>query len=210
VPIPVKRLSTRRSEQAAETRRRILDGARQVFEQRGYAGASVEEIAAAAGVAVPTVYKGFTNKRTLLSAVVALAMTGEGDTSRVEQQRWWKEQLDEPDARRQLELIARNARLIYERSATILEVVRGGAPLDPEIASIWGQISADRLVRARRSAKSLIGKARSKAALGTKETELTLLSLTVPELYTATIAAGRTAHEYEGWLAHVLVSSLLR
>jgi AcrR family transcriptional regulator len=206
----VKQVSTRRSEQAAETRRRILEGARRVFEERGYVGASVEQIAAAAGVAAPTVYKGFTNKRTLLGGVIDTAMTGTSEGSRVDQQRWWKEQLNEPDPRRQLELIARNARQIYERSARILEVLRAATPLDGELASIWRRISADRLARSRRTARTLIAKTHSGRTLGTDGTALTLFSLTGPELYTTHLAAGRTPDQYERWLARILVTSLLR
>ena len=48
--------SERRQEQAEATRQAILDAARALFIERGYAGTTVADIAAAARVAVPTVY----------------------------------------------------------------------------------------------------------------------------------------------------------
>jgi AcrR family transcriptional regulator len=48
--------STRRAEYAAATRQAIMDAARRLFAERGYVATKVEDIAAAARVAAPTVY----------------------------------------------------------------------------------------------------------------------------------------------------------
>jgi AcrR family transcriptional regulator len=204
-----KSVKSLRQQQAAQTRDRIVAAAASVFADSGFAGARIEDIADAAGVATPTVYKVFTNKRSLLGEVVNHAMTG-ADVGGVSDQEWWTEQLDEPDPGRQLQLIARNARRIYERAGRVLEVVRAAAPLEPEIAALWDGIAADRLSRGRRSAKAFVSKAGKAAALGTDDTALTLLALTAPELFTAVTAVGRTAFQYERWLSHVLTASLLR
>jgi AcrR family transcriptional regulator len=198
-----------RAEQAAQTRARILDAAREVFERRGYGGARIEDIAASAGVAVPTVYKGFTNKRTLLAGVVERAMTGADYAGNIAEQDWWQEQLREPDPVRQLRMIARNARRIYDRAATVLEILRASAPLDPDIAAAWDDVFAQRLERGRRTAQNLVAKVGERARFDVTETAITLLSLTRPELYTEQIGLGRTPDEYEQWLGDVLVSSLL-
>ena len=60
---------TYRQRQAAETRARIAQAARQVFAARGYGAANITDVAQAAGVAVPTVYKLYGNKRGLLAAI---------------------------------------------------------------------------------------------------------------------------------------------
>jgi AcrR family transcriptional regulator len=206
VPAPVKTL---RQQQADETRRRIVTAATEVFAEGGFAGARIEDIAAEAGVAPPTVYKVFANKRNLLAEVVSQAMSA-ADAGAVSDQDWWTEQLEEPDPAQQLRLIARNARAIYQRAGRVLEVVRAAAPLDAEIAALWEGIAADRLSRGRRSAKALVSKAGKGAAMSVDDTALTLLALTAPELYTAVTSVGRSATQYERWLAHVLTSSLLR
>ena len=199
-----------RVEHAALTRARILDAARAEFEERGYAGTRITAIATRASVAVPTIYKVFTNKRNLLAHVVDRAMTGAEYGNRVDEQAWWQEQLDEPNPERQLALIARNARRIYERAGQVLEVVRAAAALDPEIGDMWKRVMEQRAGRARRTASRLLSRAGGRARLGPSETAVTLLALTAPELYTAQIEAGRTPAQYERWLGAVLTASLLR
>jgi AcrR family transcriptional regulator len=57
-------------ELAGEVDARILDAARQLFLERGFAGASIDEIAEAARSGKPTIYARFRDKRALFSAVV--------------------------------------------------------------------------------------------------------------------------------------------
>lgn len=58
--LPRKRLT--RAEAKAQTRARLLDSAAFTFAQRGYAGASVEEIAERAGYSVGALYSNFGSK----------------------------------------------------------------------------------------------------------------------------------------------------
>ncbi len=54
----------------SERRAQLLDVGRSVFAERGYEGASVEEIAARAGVSKPVVYEHFGGKERIYTAVV--------------------------------------------------------------------------------------------------------------------------------------------
>ncbi len=204
---PRTRRSSLRSEQAALTRSRIVEGAKAVFEARGYERARIEDIASEAGVAVPTVYKVFVNKRNLLKASVEAAIRG-GKAGEVQRQAWFREQLEEPTAEGQLRLIARNARRMYDRAGQLLEVVRSAAASDGDIEALWRGINDERLGRARVSASRLAGKAR----LRTTEDEAarTLWALSIPELYVLQIQAGGLAPDgYERWLGDLLVAALL-
>lgn len=55
---------------AEERRRQILDAAQDVFARRGYASAGTAEIAAAAGIGEPTIYRYFANKHDLYLAAL--------------------------------------------------------------------------------------------------------------------------------------------
>jgi AcrR family transcriptional regulator len=196
-----------RARQALATRGLIVEAAATVFENNGYRGARMDDIAAGAGVAYPTVYKAFANKRNLLAAAVQRAMTG-GVEEQVERQRWFTEQLAEPDARRQLRLVARNARHLNERAGRLLEVVRAAARADAQIDAIWRDINAERLTRARKTATTLARKAQLRGSVA--HAARTLWTLTLPELYGAQVhSAGVTPATYERWLADVLAAALL-
>ena len=55
-----------------ERRERILEAASQVFADRGYEGASIEEIAEAAGITRPVIYDHFDSKRDLHISLLEL------------------------------------------------------------------------------------------------------------------------------------------
>src|ERR1044071_6929625 len=59
-----------RSERAERTRDELLEGARLVFATKGFHGASVEEIAAAAGYTTGAIYSRFGGKHSLFLAVL--------------------------------------------------------------------------------------------------------------------------------------------
>jgi AcrR family transcriptional regulator len=206
---PVNARSSLRREQAAHTRRRILDAAVRVFDEHGFAGTRIEDIASEAGVAVPTVYKVFTNKANLLIGAVSQAMAGD-DAAPIDEQAWFTEQLDEPDPVRQLQLVARNARAMYERAGPLLNVLRAAAPLDDDLAQAWHDIAGQRLDRSRRTAKSLAAKAAGRLRLSPDDTARTLLALTEPELFTSYTAGKRAPNQYQAWLADILSRSLLQ
>jgi AcrR family transcriptional regulator len=204
---PRRQNSPLRQAQAAATRLRIIQAAHAEFEACGYEGTRIEDVAARAGVAVPTVYKAFTNKRTLLTAAVATAMTG-GPDAPVDRQAWFHEQLDAPTAEQQLQLIARNARRLNDRAAPLLELVRATAARDSEIAALWHDINNDRLARARTSAQRLAAKTTLRTSV--PDAAHTLWALTVPELYVLHVKeSGCRPETYQRWLADMLTATLL-
>src|ERR1041384_1469320 len=65
-------------EEDSSKRRQILDGARKVFMDLGFDGASMGEIARAAGVSKGTLYVYFANKNHLFEAIVEEEMLKQG------------------------------------------------------------------------------------------------------------------------------------
>lgn len=69
--------STRRREQATETRAAVLEAATRLFGERGWAATGMRDIAREAGVSVETVYAGFGSKSDLLMAAIDVAVVGD-------------------------------------------------------------------------------------------------------------------------------------
>ena len=201
--------SLQRTRQAEATRGRILDAALVLFVEDGYAATTIDVIASRAGVAVPTVYKAFRTKRAILERLVESVMSGEPGARNLADQEWFHEQLDEPDPGRQLALIARNARRIYDRAGPLLRVVREAATSDTDIAALWKQISTSRRRRSGVTAKNL----RSKRGRLRHQTEMVvdiLWTQTAPELWDILVREARwTPDRYERWLADALVAMLV-
>jgi AcrR family transcriptional regulator len=203
-------VSGRRARQAAATRTEILQAAEELFVARGYAGATVEEIANQAGVAVPTVYKAFGNKANILSELVAARMAGDDEGGDIKDQAWWREQLEEPLASQQLELIARNARRIYERAGGVLDAVGAAAPSDQDVGELWAQVSKARRERSGLTARSLASKAGVRDTTDPATVRDVLWSMTAPEMFTLLVVEGRwSPQRYERWLAGALKAILL-
>ena len=71
--------STRRKQQARQTRREITEAARKLFTERGYAGATMGAIADEAGVAVETIYATFGSKSSILSHLIDVSVVGDDE-----------------------------------------------------------------------------------------------------------------------------------
>src|SRR5690242_13504421 len=126
-----------RREQAAGTRRANLQAAERLFEREGYATTTIAAIAAEAGVAPRTVYLAFETKSGVLRALWNLRLRGEDDGVPVPERDWYRDVLVEPDPGRQLELMARQSRLVKERAGWLFAVLRSAALVDPDIEQLW-------------------------------------------------------------------------
>jgi AcrR family transcriptional regulator len=135
--------SRRRREQAAETRRQILEAAQGLLERHGYAATTMAAIAKEAGVANKTVYLAFETKSGVLRALWHLLLRGDQEDVPVGDRDWYRALLAEPDPERRLRRVASYSRAVKERSAPLMEVIRRGADADPDVAALWDRIQSD-------------------------------------------------------------------
>src|SRR2546423_6513780 len=98
--------SALRDEQAARTRRRILDAASVLFLERGYARTTMKDIADLAGVARDTVHAVFGSKARVLTALIDLRLVPDGSVASARERPDALAVRDEVDQRKQIDLFA--------------------------------------------------------------------------------------------------------
>jgi AcrR family transcriptional regulator len=203
--------STRRQEQAASTRAKIVDAAQQLFVEGGYVPTSMAAIATEAGVALKTVYGAFETKSGVLAAVWNRLLRGDDEPAPVAQRDWYREVIEEPDPQRKLRLNARNSRAARERFGPLVEVIRTGAPSDPDVAALWARIQSEFRDNQRAIVATLDKRGALKKGLGVDEATDLLWTLNHPTVYQLLVGErGWTLDRYEQWLGDVLCSQVLR
>ncbi|MFB9363449.1 TetR/AcrR family transcriptional regulator [Actinoplanes nipponensis] len=126
-----------RAERARATRRRIVAAAAAQFVAHGYGPTRLDQVAEQAGVAVQTVYFHFGNKRTLLKEALDVAAVGDDDPVPLLDRPWVQEIRQETDPARIIALWLATGRVILDRIAPLMRVVRGATGTDPEVAAQW-------------------------------------------------------------------------
>lgn len=203
--------SPKRREQAAATRREILEAAQRLFEHDGYATTTIAAIAEEAGVAVKTVYVAFETKSGVLRALWNMLLRGDEGDAPVAERTWYREVLEEPDPRAQLALNARNSRTAKNRIAGVLRVIRHAAPADADIADLWSRIQNDFYENQRAIVEQLAKKKALKPKLDVARATDILWSLNHPDVWHLLVAErGWTPEQYEEWFRDAAQSQLLR
>ena len=202
--------SPRRREQAEATRRQILEAAQRLFERQGYVATSMAAVAAEAGVALKTVYVAFESKRGLLLALRHVLLRANEEAAPIAERESLREVVDESDPQRQLLLDAHSSRIVKERAAPLMAVLRDAAPADPELGALWERIQVEFYEEQRSIAESLFEKQALRRGLTVDRATDVLWSLNHPDLYTLLVRdCGWSPEQYEHWLGDILCSQLL-
>ena len=193
-----------RPRQAEETRRRILEAARELFESRGYAVTTLESIAEIADVSPKTIAAVFGSKGALLAEVI----NPEAFSTPV--QRLIEEVRATEDPSRRLSLVAQISRQAYQQVASSLELLRTAGAVAPELADLAQQVEARRRQNQARLMASLREQGVLRPDLSLEEATDVLWALTSYDLYRMLVVEQRWQPErYETWLAQLLVQHIL-
>lgn len=202
--------SPRRRQQAAATRRTILEAAEGLFLRDGYPATTMEAIATEANVALKTVYLPFSTKSGLLRALWDLRLKGDERDAPVVQHEWFREVMEEADPVRTLELNARNSRAVKTRIGGLFRVIRGAAQLDPDCGALWQLIQDDFRANQRMIVESVHRNNGLRQGLGVERATDILWTLNHPDVWMLLVGArGWPPSAYETWLAETSCAQLL-
>ncbi|MCB9454113.1 MAG: TetR/AcrR family transcriptional regulator [Anaerolineaceae bacterium] len=202
--------STRRQIQARQTQQIIIEAARRLFIERGYAGAAIGAIAQEAGVAPETIYATFGNKRAILAQLVHVSVVGDDEPQPLLERPAVQETAQEIDQRQQIRMFAGQICTIMGRMAPIFEVMRTAAKTEPDIAEM-----RERMLQERR--QGMVHFVRAVAAHGTLRGEMSIeaaadvvFALSSGEMFTVlTVDLGWSDEQYQTWLADAVTTAIL-
>ena len=157
VTAPVKRRydATRSRAAAARTRAAILDAARELFAERGYAATAMTAIAERAGVALDTVYASAGRKPDLARLLIETAISGTDQAIPAEQRDYVKAVRAAADADTKIAIYAEAVTAIAPRLALVHSIIQQAAPAEPELAALWAEIAERRAANMRRFVANL-------------------------------------------------------
>jgi AcrR family transcriptional regulator len=203
--------SSRRQAQAQETRRHILEAARKLFMERGYAGATAEAIAAEAGVSAQTIYAIFKNKKKILISLMNVSpTTGVEDHTPMVERANVQAVSQEPDQRRQLQMFAEVVANNLDQVSVISEIMTDAARVEPDLDRILQKLNKQRLEHMSFAVQQIAANGPFRENADGDYARETVWSLTSPEVFLLlTRDRGWSKERYAAWLADMLIRGLL-
>ena len=208
---PVRRYdSTRRLEQAGHNRSAILEAAHRLFLERGFAGATMPDIASAAGLSVQTVYKAFGNKPGLAKAVFDVAIGGDDEPVPMVERASLTRVRDEPDPRTRFHLYGEFLAEVAPRHVPVQLVIRDAAGSDPDAGAVWAELQAERLRGMAGFARGLHDDGHLRRGISVNEARDVLWTYNSAELFQLlVIERGWSPKRYGRWVADALIAALV-
>jgi TetR/AcrR family transcriptional regulator of autoinduction and epiphytic fitness len=207
VTSPVKPLTRR--ERATATRARITDAAAACFGERGYAGTTMDIVAAKAGVAIQTVYFVFHSKPKLLIETIS-ANAWATDQRPQASESFGSAIVEAADGPRRLAIAVDAGVEIYRRAASLFPVLAEASSIDPDVLIAWQRIVNERRAGMTRIAELMSVRGELRRGLSAEHAADILVGLHRHELYLAfTRDCGWSIDAFKAWLYSILCRELL-
>jgi AcrR family transcriptional regulator len=202
--------NSRRLAQVRATRLKAVEAAKELFIEHGYPATTLESVADAADVPLPSLYRLFKSKRLLLSAVLDTSFGGDDEPVAFVDRPSVQAALNEPDPRRLLEAFAKIATELLGRSSAIQLVLASAAQFDDDAAGLLAEIRRQRHTGQSRIIAALVERGALRPGLDPTEATDFVYLLMSPDAYRIlTVERTWAPERVEEWLARSLCGTLL-
>jgi AcrR family transcriptional regulator len=202
--------STRRQQQARQTRLAVLDAARRRFLDAGFSKTTMAAVATDAGVSVETVYKAFANKAGLVKAVLDVSIVGDDEPVPMLQREFVQRNMAEPDPRKKLLAYGMHVAEVGPRAGPLQLVVRAAAAADDAAADVWERLQTERLTGMTVFARHLRDGGHLRKSVTVEEARDVLWVHNSVELWDLLVNQRKWTNKRFGrWVGQQLIASLL-
>lgn len=191
-------------------RRAVIDAARSLFLEQGYASTTIAAISQLAEVPEPTVYRLFSSKLGILKDLLDVTIAGDDEPVAVPERPNVAALLDEPDTRRVLAGLAAVTTQINLRTNDLYNMLSRAADSDTGAAVLVGTLREQRQRGQGEIVRNLHRRHRLRAGLSARDAADIVHALMSPEVYRLLVTdRGWTADRYGQWMADTLAQQLL-
>jgi AcrR family transcriptional regulator len=197
--------NSRREAAARATRLRVIEAAKALFVDQGYPATTIEAIAEASDTPLPTLYRLFGSKRSLLKAVMDTSFVGDdkpiafGDRPEVQAA------LGAADPETLIDGFAAICRDVMDRAGEMYHVLTTAAVVDEEATALLADVRQQARTGRSRIVAALRAMNAVDPALTPSEAEdivYTCLSFEVARILT--VERGWSSEQYEAWIRRSL------
>jgi AcrR family transcriptional regulator len=202
--------NSRRLAQVRATRMRVIEAAKRLFIESGYPATTLESVAEAADVSLPTLYRLFGTKRALLAAMLDTSFGGDDEPIAFSDRPAVRAARSEADPVKMVEAFGRILGELMERTSAILYVLDTAAQVDPEAEELLAEIRRQRYTGQSRIVAALVERRALDPDLDPAKAADMVYAFMSPDVHRIlTIEREWSAEDYESWAVRCL-RSLLR
>lgn len=188
----------------------MVQAARRLFLERGYAATTIEAISALSDTPQPTVYRLFATKLGILQAVLDVSIAGDDEAVAMPDRPQVRSLIANPDPHEMLAAFAALVGGLMVRTAPVHQVLEEAARSDQGAAAALAEIARQRHDGQRRVTRSLARAGALRPGLRERDAADIVHALASPEVYRLLVTArGWSAARYQKWLASILADQLL-
>ena len=199
-----------RQARTRRTRSAVVDAARTLFLERGYAATTIEAISGLSDTPQATVYRLFSSKLGILKAVLDVSVVGDDQAVAMLDRPQVRALVSDEDPKEQLAGFAALLREVMARAAPMHRILADAARSDEDAASLLAQLGRQRQEGQRRIARSLARSGALRPGLRERDAADVIYALASPEVYGLLVFdRAWSAERYEKWVNTILIDQLL-